>query len=60
MASYVLVHGICHGAWCWDRTVHDLHALGHEAIALDLPLTGSGDDAAAVGHALHSVATVAP
>jgi hypothetical protein len=22
MASYLIVHGIWHGVWCWDRTLH--------------------------------------
>lgn len=34
---FVLVHGGFHGAWCWARTIAELRALGHDAIALDLP-----------------------
>lgn len=34
---FVLIHGGFHGAWCWDRVVPELAALGHEAVALDLP-----------------------
>src|SRR4029077_5733271 len=34
---FVLVHGGFHGAWCWERTVAELHALGHDAVAIDLP-----------------------
>lgn len=41
---FILVHGGFHGAWCWDRVVPKLEALGHEAIALDLP--GHGERAA--------------
>jgi pimeloyl-ACP methyl ester carboxylesterase len=34
---FVLVHGGLHGAWCWERVVPELEALGHEAVAIDLP-----------------------
>lgn len=38
---FLLVHGGLHGAWCWERLIPALNALGHEAEALDLP--GHGD-----------------
>src|SRR5436190_19666148 len=34
---FVLIHGGFHGAWCWSRTIPELEALGHEAIAIDIP-----------------------
>jgi len=38
MASeYVLVHGACHGAWCWDEVAERLRAKGHRVVTLDLP-----------------------
>jgi pimeloyl-ACP methyl ester carboxylesterase len=43
MATFVLVHGSWHGAWCWHRVVPELEALGHRVLAPDLP--GHGDDA---------------
>ncbi len=42
MANFLLVHGASHGAWCWDRLVPRLDALGHTARAIDLP--SHGDD----------------
>jgi len=48
MSTFVLVHGLCHGGWCWESTADDLAHRGHEVIAVDLPLTGLDDDAAAV------------
>ena len=42
MPVFLLVHGAQHGAWCWDKTLERLRALGHEAHAIDLP--GHGDD----------------
>lgn len=42
MATFVLVHGAFHGAWCWARLIPELEARGHRAVALDLP--GLGDD----------------
>jgi pimeloyl-ACP methyl ester carboxylesterase len=38
MATFVLVHGAWHGAWCWGPLVVQLQANGHEAIALELPI----------------------
>lgn len=38
---FVLVHGGHHGAWCWGKLVPELEALGHTALAIDLP--GSGE-----------------
>jgi pimeloyl-ACP methyl ester carboxylesterase len=48
----MLVHGVGHGAWCWGRTTADLVGRGHEVFAVDLPLSGLDDDAAAVRRAL--------
>ena len=38
----VLVHGSCHGAWCWRDVLPLLTAAGHDAVAIDLP--SHGDD----------------
>ena len=42
---FVLVHGVVHGGWAWDRTRRDLEALGHEVSTPDLPLTSLDADA---------------
>ena len=42
MAEFLLIHGSCHGAWCWRDVVPALEALGHRARAIDLP--SHGDD----------------
>ena len=42
MASFLLVHGSWHGAWCWDRLAPVLRERGHRADAIDLP--GHGED----------------
>lgn len=42
MASFLLVHGSCHGAWCWRELIAALAARGHDARAIDLP--AHGDD----------------
>jgi pimeloyl-ACP methyl ester carboxylesterase len=52
MGALMLVHGIGHGGWCWRRTKADLVDRGHDVVAVDLPLIGLGDDAAAVRRAL--------
>jgi pimeloyl-ACP methyl ester carboxylesterase len=46
MARVVLVHGAWHGAWCWDGVVAELDEMGVECDAVELPLTGFGDDVA--------------
>ena len=43
MAHFVLVHGASHGGWCWRHVVPRLQALGHGAVAVDLPGHGEGD-----------------
>lgn len=37
---FVLVHGSCHGGWCWYRLVALLQSAGHRATALDLAAAG--------------------
>jgi pimeloyl-ACP methyl ester carboxylesterase len=41
LARFVLVHGGYHGAWCWNRLLPELAALGHDALAIDLPGAGA-------------------
>jgi pimeloyl-ACP methyl ester carboxylesterase len=42
MTTFVLVNGAWHGKWCWEKLVPELERLGHQAIAVELP--GSGSD----------------
>ena len=42
MATFVLIHGGCHGGWCWERIVPLLQERGHRTFAPDLP--GMGTD----------------
>ncbi|HEY0301463.1 MAG TPA: alpha/beta fold hydrolase [Rhizomicrobium sp.] len=42
MSVFVLVHGAWHGGWCWDKVVAQLEAMGHKAVAPDMP--GHGND----------------
>jgi pimeloyl-ACP methyl ester carboxylesterase len=35
--TFGLIHGAWHGAWCWERLLEPLRALGHDAVAMDLP-----------------------
>ena len=37
MTDFLLIHGSCHGAWCWERVIPALEARGHSARAIDLP-----------------------
>src|SRR6185295_8288735 len=41
MATYVLVHGAWHGAWCWKRVAKMLRGKGHDVFAPTL--TGVGE-----------------
>jgi pimeloyl-ACP methyl ester carboxylesterase len=37
LATFALVHGARHGAWCWERLTPELERLGHATVAMDLP-----------------------
>ncbi|XP_073127825.1 salicylic acid-binding protein 2-like [Henckelia pumila] len=39
-AHFVLVHGACHGAWCWYKLKPMLEAAGHRVTALDMSASG--------------------
>jgi pimeloyl-ACP methyl ester carboxylesterase len=40
VAEFLLIHGSCHGAWCWRDLIPALAVLGHNAKAIDLPAHG--------------------
>jgi pimeloyl-ACP methyl ester carboxylesterase len=57
MSDFLLIHGSCHGAWCWEAVIPALAAGGHRARAIDLPgrdggAVTLGDYAAAILGAL--------
>ncbi|KAK7307596.1 hypothetical protein VNO77_40799 [Canavalia gladiata] len=37
---FVLVHGVCHGAWCWYKLKPLLESCGHKVTAMDLAASG--------------------
>ncbi|KAL4354982.1 hypothetical protein GQ457_06G040050 [Hibiscus cannabinus] len=37
---FVLIHGSCHGAWCWYKVVSLLKTSGHQVTTLDLGASG--------------------
>ncbi|KAL2552139.1 Methylesterase 1 [Forsythia ovata] len=37
---FVLVHGACHGSWCWYKLKPLLEAAGHRVTAMDLSASG--------------------
>ena len=37
MARFLLLHGACHGGWCWEPVIAHLVRRGHTAVAPDLP-----------------------
>jgi pimeloyl-ACP methyl ester carboxylesterase len=37
LATFALVHGAWHGAWCWERLIGPLKDRGHEVVAPELP-----------------------
>ncbi|CAA7033194.1 unnamed protein product [Microthlaspi erraticum] len=39
-SHFVLVHGPCHGAWCWYKVKPLLEAAGHRVTAIDLAASG--------------------
>ncbi|RZC23679.1 salicylic acid-binding protein 2-like [Glycine soja] len=38
---FVLVHGACHGAWCWYKLKPRLESAGHKVTVLDLVASGA-------------------
>ncbi|KIC20242.1 alpha/beta fold hydrolase [Leisingera sp. ANG-Vp] len=48
MAEILLVHGSCHGAWCWRDVLPALEARGHTARTVALPGHSDGRDPAGV------------
>ncbi|XP_008800037.2 probable esterase PIR7A [Phoenix dactylifera] len=40
MVHFILVHGMCHGAWCWYQLATLLRSAGHRVTALDLAASG--------------------
>ena len=54
MTSYILIHGMFHGGWCWQQIAERLGNRGHHVVAPDLPLTSLADDADAVSALLDS------
>lgn len=38
---FILVHGLCHGAWSWYKVVAALQAAGHRVTALDMAASGA-------------------
>jgi len=38
VTTFALVHGAWHGAWCWDPLRPELGRLGHDSVAMDLPV----------------------
>lgn len=37
---FVLIHGSCHGAWCWYKVATLLKSSGHKVTALDMAASG--------------------
>ncbi|KAL1556982.1 putative esterase PIR7A isoform X2 [Salvia divinorum] len=37
----VLVHGACHGAWCWYKVATELRSEGHRVTVLDMAAAGA-------------------
>ncbi|WP_248199226.1 alpha/beta fold hydrolase [Microbacterium invictum] len=48
----ILVHGACHGSWCWEELSPPLRNAGLTVTAVDLPLTSLADDAHVVREAV--------
>ena len=53
MARFLLIHGSCHGAWCWDRVLPLLDHGPHQARAIDLPAHGADTTPVATASLAH-------
>jgi pimeloyl-ACP methyl ester carboxylesterase len=54
MATFGLVHGAGHGAWCWERVGPPLVARGHRVVAVDLPCDDPGKGCAGYADAVEA------
>jgi len=50
--TIVLVHGACHGAWCWEKVIEPLESRGWTVRTVELPLTTLYADADVVRDAV--------
>ena len=50
---FVLVHGLCHGAWCWYKLKSQLESAGHRVTVLDLAASGINMKAIEDVHTFH-------
>jgi len=41
VATFILIHGSWHGAWCWHKLLPFIKDAGHTAVALDMPGRGN-------------------
>jgi pimeloyl-ACP methyl ester carboxylesterase len=44
VTTFVLVHGGCHGAWCWESVIEPLTVAGHRVLTVELPGRGETAD----------------
>lgn len=51
-SHFLLVHGACHGAWCWYKISAILKSKGHKVTALDMAASGIHPKQA---HEVHSL-----
>jgi len=51
----VLVHGACHGSWCWEDVVGPVTEIGFAVDAVDLPLMSLTGDAEVVRSAVRKM-----
>ena len=58
MATFILVHGSWHGAWCWDKVIPPLEDNGIQVVAPDLPGHGNNQQPREVQTFLNYVSTV--
>jgi pimeloyl-ACP methyl ester carboxylesterase len=60
MTTFLLVPGMCLGAWVWEAVAADLEGRGHRAVPLTLPglAERAGPDAGRIGLADHTAAVV--
>ena len=50
---FVLVHGACHGAWCWFKLKPLLEAMGHRVSTFDLLASGTNTKVIQQVHTLY-------
>ncbi|KAE8695350.1 Methylesterase 1 [Hibiscus syriacus] len=50
---FILIHGACHGAWCWYKIKPQLESSGHRVTAVDMAASGINTNQIQAVHSMY-------